>query len=266
MALPNGPTDPHCWKYSSCSSEGLHTVVSPENSECRETWIFRLNLHSGGSTVLKNDTLELSGVVISGDVKLKMGQEEHSLQRFDSFYIPAGCEVTATAGQDLFLYIGGARYEGMGHFFTRRCDCTLPLGALHQIHGKAPYEREVFMTLDQDTPASRLITGLTWGRNGGWTSWPPHQHEIDLEEVYCYFDLAPPQFGIHLSYTQPGTPQTAHFVSTGDCVIAPRGYHPTVAIPGMQNSYFWVLAARSRKSRRYDLAVPDPSYPSNKQQ
>ena len=69
---------------------------------------------------------------------------------------------------------------------------------------------------------------------------------------------------MHLSYTKPGVPEAAHFVSTGDCVIAPRGFHPTVAIPGMQNSYFWVLAAKSRKSRRYDLAISDSSYPENK--
>lgn len=257
-------TDPRNWKYSSSTSEGFHTVVSPEISECHEVCVFRLNLHAGGSTVLKSSTLELSGVVISGKMTLRKDRERHVLERFDSFYLPGESEVSVTAGQDLFIYIGGARYEGQGRFFTRRCDLTLPLGDLHQIHGRPPYEREVFMTLDESTPATRLITGITWGRTGGWTSWPPHQHEADLEEVYCYFDLAPPQFGIHLSYTKPGAPEAAHFVYTGDCVIAPRGYHPTVAIPGIQNSYFWVMAAKSQKSRRYDLAVPDPSFPENK--
>lgn len=257
-------TDPYGWKYTSPASEGYHSVISPENSECREAWIFRLNLPSGGSTVLKSGTLELSGVVISGRMTLMMDGARHVLERFDSFYLPGGSEVGVSAEQDLFVYVGGARYEGQGQFFTRGYDRTLPLGAVHQIHGRPPYEREVFMTLDPGSPASRLITGLTWGRNGGWTSWPPHQHEAHLEEVYCYFDLAPPQFGIHLSYLKSGIPEAAHFVCTGDCVIAPGGYHPTVAIPGSQNSYFWVLAARSRKSRRYDLAVPDPSYPDEK--
>lgn len=160
-------TDPRSWKYSSSSSEGFHTVVSPEISECREVWVFRLNLHSGGSTVLESDTLELSAVVISGKLTLTMDQQQHVLERFDSFYLPANCSVTVTAVKDLFLYVGGALYEGEGCFLTRQCDCFLPLGALHQIHGKPPYEREVFMTLDQGTPASRLITGLTWSRSGG---------------------------------------------------------------------------------------------------
>jgi 5-deoxy-D-glucuronate isomerase len=48
------------------------------------------------------------------------------------------------------------------------------------------------MTVNPEAPASRLIAGWTFGRPGGRTSWPPHQHEQDLEEVYAYFDMPPP--------------------------------------------------------------------------
>jgi 5-deoxy-glucuronate isomerase len=43
-------------------------------------------------------------------------------------------------------------------------------------------------------------------------------------------------------------------------ILAPVGYHPTVAAPGTQNTYLWVLASHSHASRRYDLAVLDPEY------
>jgi 5-deoxy-glucuronate isomerase len=43
-------------------------------------------------------------------------------------------------------------------------------------------------------------------------------------------------------------------------VLAPCGYHPTVASPSVQNTYFWVLAAFTPESRSYDLAVIDPEY------
>ena len=121
-------------------------------------------------------------------------------------------------------------------------------------------QREVFMTLNQEIQASRLIAGLTWGGNGAWTSWPPHQHEADLEEIYCYFDMDEPHFGLHLSYTAPGDVDNivAHPVKSGSMVLAPRGYHPTVASPGTRNAYFWVLAAHTHESRGYDLAVLDP--------
>ncbi len=252
--------DPRNWKYTSPPSEGFHCVVSPDNSGCEDAWVFRLNLKAGASYVLEHNALELSAVVISGETVLEQEAVTHVLAQFDSFYLPAEHPVKINASQDLFLYIGGSRYEGVGAFFVRKFDPSLSIGDVRQIHGRPPYEREVFMTLDHSTPASRLITGLTWGRKGAWTSWPPHQHEKDLDEVYCYFDLDPPKFGLHLSYRETGKPEVAHIVSTGDCVIAPRGYHPTVAIPGVENSYFWVLAAHSNKSRRYDLAVEDPNY------
>ena len=118
------------------------------------------------------------------------------------------------------------------------------------------------MTLDHGTPASRLIAGFTWSMDGAWTSWPPHQHEKDLEEVYCYFDMPEPAFGLHLSYLEAGKPGVVHKVVSGTFVEAPVGYHPTVASPGCRNAYFWVLGAHSRKSRRYDLAIPDPHYDS----
>lgn len=113
------------------------------------------------------------------------------------------------------------------------------------------------MTLNQETPASRMINGLTWGAPGMWTSWPPHQHSADLEEVYCYFDLAPPEFALHLSSRSPGVIEAVHPVSTGDFVIIPEGYHPTVGSPGARSSYFWIMVAHRRESRSYELAKAD---------
>ena len=116
------------------------------------------------------------------------------------------------------------------------------------------------MTVNPEVMSSRLLAGLTWGGNGTWTSWPPHQHEKDLEEVYCYFDMDAPHFGLQLSYLKPGEihETVVHMVNSGTMVLAPCGYHPTVGSPGTKNAYFWVLAAHSHESRRYDLAVADP--------
>jgi 5-deoxy-glucuronate isomerase len=89
------------------------------------------------------------------------------------------------------------------------------------------------MTLSDQDEASRLICGLTWSGGGAWTSWPPHQHEKDLEEVYCYFDMPLPHFGLHISYLNSGEVEdiVTHTVHTGTVVQAPVGYHPTVASP-----------------------------------
>lgn len=186
---------------------------------------------------------------------------DETMKQFDAFYIPGGESVTITALEDCIFYIAGAVYEGIGHAFFRSFDLSQPVGDIHQIHGEGIGQREVMMTLSDKDEASRLICGLTWGGEGAWTSWPPHQHEKDLEEVYCYFGMPLPHFGFHISYLKSGEVEdiVTHTVHSGTMVEAPVGYHPTVASPGTRNSYLWVLAAHSHSSRSYNLAVLDPA-------
>jgi 5-deoxy-glucuronate isomerase len=253
--------DPATWKYTSPIEPGLHTVVSPANSACRSLWFFRLNLARGQNHVLADDRLELSAVVIEGTVVLEADGTLTRLGRLDSFYLPAGLHAGIAAMSDAILYIGGGIYEGIGAFYVRPFNPDLPLGAIHQIHGLPPVRREVFMTCDPDTPASRIMTGISRSDPGGWSSWPPHEHEKDLEEAYFYFDMPAPQFGLHLSYLKPGQIDAVHVVHSGDCVITPRGYQANAAPPGFANTYFWLSAAHSHDSRRFEgVATPDANY------
>ncbi len=248
------------WIYPSSEAPGFHAVVTPDNSACTCTWVYRLNLVAGESHTIESGDKEMNGVVIAGTATVVHGSEEERLDRLDSFYLPGDDTVVITATDDLIMYIGAARWDDEGAWFVRRFDLAMPIGEIHQIHGEPPYQREVFMTINQEVPGSRLICGLTWGEDGGWTSWPPHQHSQDLEEVYCYFDIPRPQFALHLGYREPGKLETVHPVSSGDFAAVPVGYHPTVGMPGVRSTYFWVMAAHSRASRRYDLAVNDPAY------
>jgi len=255
-------TDPANWKYTSPEGPGLHTVITPENSACRETWMYRLNLPAGETHQLASEQKEFSVGVVAGAVSLTCDEETHQLGKLDSFYLPGKTAVSIRAEQDAILYLGAGPYEGIGEFFVRKYDPELPLGEIRQVHGEPPYRRDVFMTTNQEVPGSRLICGWTWGEPGKWTSWPPHQHSEDLEEVYAYFDVPAPHFALQLVYTQPGQTPTVHAVSSGDMVVVPEGYHPTVGCPGVRSCYFWVMVAHSHESRRYDLAVNDPNFTS----
>jgi 5-deoxy-glucuronate isomerase len=248
------------WKFKSTDSQGFHTIISPDNSDCKTTWAFRLNLKKGSEYCLVSENLELNGAVISGEAHLYFDGNEDLLSGRDSFYLPAKQELIILAESNLTIFLGGAPYEGKGSFFVRKYDLSVPLGNIHQIHGKQPYQREVFMTIAQEDAGSRLICGITEGEPGQWTSWPPHQHSNDLEEIYCYFDIPAPQFALHLASRIPGVIEEVYPVSTGDFVIVPEGYHPTVGMPGVKSCYFWIMAAFSQKSRRYDLAVNDPNF------
>lgn len=250
------------WRVESPEGPGFHAVITPETCACQETRIYRLNLPKGESYLLASGELEMHPVLISGAARLSEHEGlEREMKRFDAFYIPGGDSVTITAAEDCVFYIAAAVFEGFGKPFFRTFDKDAPVGDIHQIHGEGIGQREVFMTLSDKDEASRLICGLTWGGEGAWTSWPPHQHEKDLEEVYCYFDMPLPHFGFHISYLKSGEVDNivTHTVHSGVMVQAPRGYHPTVASPGTRNAYFWVLGALRHSSRRYDLAVLDPA-------
>lgn len=252
--------NPANWKYTSPEEEGFHTIISPDNSACKITWVFRLNKRKGDTYTLVDGKLELNGVVIKGKVKIIYKSGEELLNRLDSFYLPSKEKVEMVFQEDTSVFIGGAVYEGLGEFFTRKFNTSLPLGNIRQVHGKPPYRRDVFMTVTQQDNASRLICGISKGEPGQWTSWPPHQHTKDLEEIYCYFDIPKPLSAFHFSSRKEGEFEFIHPVSTGDCVIIPEGYHPTAGMPGVRSCYFWVMAAHSHESRRYDLAVNDPTF------
>lgn len=255
------------WAVKSSNEPGFHEVITPDKCECQEAQIFRLNLPKGETYIIKSKNLEIHPVLISGKARLSghrvLNQE---MDKFDSCYIPGDDELTITAIEDCIFYIAGAKYEGIGKPIFRKFDNTLPIGDIHQIHGEGVGQREVMFTLTPQDSASKLICGLTWSGEGAWTSWPPHQHEKDLEEVYCYFDMPEPKFGFHISYLKSGEVEdiVTHIVQSGTMVQAPCGYHPTVASPGSKNVYLWVLAAFTQKSRRYDLAKNDPVYDKKK--
>ena len=250
------------WSVQSPEEPGFHAVVTPEQSACQETQIFRLNLPKGESYKLESGKLEMHPVLIEGAAQLAgHPQLSQTMKQYDAFYIPGNNSIEITALEDCIFYIAAAVCEGYGKPLFRAFEKDAPVGDIHQIHGEGIGQREVFMTLSDKDEASRLICGLTWGGEGAWTSWPPHQHEKDLEEVYCYFGMPLPHFGFHISYLKSGEVEdiVTHTVHSGTMVQAPRGYHPTVASPGTRNSYFWCLGAFRHASRRYDLAVLDPA-------
>lgn len=250
------------WKVNAPKLEGLHKCIQPGVQDCKVAHIYCLNLKQGSRFVLESGELEMNPVLLQGKAKICCDFFKEEMNALDSFYITGGTSVEIKALEDCSFYIGGAVCEGFGKPFFRRFDKELPLGEIHQIHGQGAGQREVFFTLNPEMESSRLLCGLTWGADGAWTSWPPHQHEKDLEEVYCYFDMDEPHFGFHISYLKSGEVEdiVTHVVRSGSLVLAPQGYHPTVASPGTKNTYFWVLAAHSHESRRYDLAVLDPVF------
>jgi len=88
--------------------------------------------------------------------------------------------------------------------------------------------RQLNMLLAKNVTAGRLIAGFTESEQGNWTSWPPHEHAAMLEEMYVYFDMPDPAYGIQLVYNDTHHPELVTVVRDGDAVMMPSGFHPNV--------------------------------------
>lgn len=133
--------------------------------------------------------------------------------------------------------------------------------------GRDNWTRTVYSALGDNLAAGSLLAGETLNPPGNWSSYPPHKHdqsnppnEAVLEEIY-FFRVKPSQgYGFIWTYTAPGDPQpfsNVFVVEDGDTVLLPKGYHPTVAAPGYELHYTWVLAG---EERRYGAWADDPRH------
>ena len=121
--------------------------------------------------------------------------------------------------------------------------------------------RAVTMLVTRNVEAGRLLVGVTTSEAGNWTSWPPHEHARMLEEIYVYFDMPAPAFGIQLVYNNTEYPEIVTVVRDGDAVLMPAGYHPNVAVPGHRLTFLWAMAAhREVEDRQYGVANVQPDF------
>jgi 5-deoxy-glucuronate isomerase len=82
-----------------------------------------------------------------------------------------------------------------------------------------------------------------------------------LEEVYVYFDMPAPAFGIQLVYTKPDRPEFVSLVHDGDAVLMPAGYHPNVAAPGHSINFIWMMAAHKEvEDRQFGVVNVQPGF------
>ena len=250
------------WKFSSPEEPGFHRVVTRQNSEMEHGEFCRVNLPANGRETFETDTMEMGICFVAGSGRVRVGDAEFRCSRLDAVYAPRGSRVQVECGEDeTVCYIGAAESDLDIPSYRSAYDPRLPVGDRRQVHGEGAGRRGVFMAIGPQDPACRLIMGYTWSGDGQWTTWPPHQHDEHLEEVYAYFDMPEPQCGLQILFDEDMNGVVAHVVKSGDAIAAPHGYHPTVATPGSRNAYLWILYAKHPpQDRRYDLAVPHPRF------
>jgi 5-deoxy-glucuronate isomerase len=153
---------------------------------------------------------------------------------------------------------------------------TKPEDVEISVRGGDNVSRQINDLLPSGSPVHRLVLVEVYTPGGNWSSYPPHKHDIhleddegnllesDLEEVYFYKIDKPDGYAYQRVYTdetsplhKAGHPIDALVRAENNCVVlVPEGYHPVVSAPGYTTYYLNVLAGSAQTLANQD----DPRY------
>ncbi|MCB0113396.1 MAG: 5-deoxy-glucuronate isomerase [Caldilineaceae bacterium] len=144
------------------------------------------------------------------------------------------------------------------------------------IRGGDNVSRQINDLLAPGSPVHRLVLVEVYTPSGNWSSYPPHKHDVhiedadgnlieaDLEEVYFYHIDKPEGYAYQRVYTDENSPMHAAGqpidglmrATHNSAVLVPEGYHPVVSAPGYTTYYLNVLAGSAQSLANQD----DPNY------
>jgi 5-deoxy-glucuronate isomerase len=241
---------------------GRHISVSPGNSTMKHLNYGRIILNTSVPTAsFSNGDHETALVCLSGSAEVKAGAEKFHLGQYDAIYISRDTqiEVRTDAKADIAEFSADVEHRYPLQFVSYQQTSKDP--ALRFNTGGPGNTRDLNILLGKNVNAGRLLVGFTFSEPGNWTSWPPHEHAKMLEELYVYFDMPEPAFGIQLVYNDTQYPELITAVRDGDAVLMPSGYHPNVAVPGHRIAFLWAMAAhREVEDRQFGVVNIQPGF------
>jgi 5-deoxy-glucuronate isomerase len=243
--------------------KGRRISVSPDNSSMQHLSYGRILLDAQTPmSKFETNSREACLICLSGSCTVRVdGQKTYDLAQYDAIYVPRKrlVEVTTLGAVDLVECSAAVDHEYPVQL-VRYADVAAD-PALKFTTGGAGATRELNILIGNNVKAGRILAGFTRSAPGNWTSWPPHEKGELLEELYVYFDMKPPAFGVQFVYTKPDEPELLGVVRDGDAVLMPRGYHPNVSIPGHSINFVWLLAAhREVDDRVFGVANVQPEF------
>jgi 5-deoxy-glucuronate isomerase len=234
---------------------GRHLAVTPQNSTMRHLAYGRIILNSSEPTAsFSNADRETALICLSGNASVKAGGAEHKLGQYDAIYIPrdSKIEVFTKSATDIAEFSSDVERK-YPLSVVRYAEISKDPGLRFSAGGPGS-SRHLNMLIAKNVEAGRLVAGFTHSEPGNWTSWPPHEHAKILEELYVYFEMPAPAFGIQLVYNNTDYPELVTVVRDGDAVLMPSGYHPNVSVPGHRIAFLWAMAAhREVEDRQFGV-------------
>ncbi len=242
--------------------KGRHLSITPENSAMEHLVYGRIILDQEAPSVdFSTGKLETGLICLSGECIIDAGGQTNTIDQYDSIYLPRDTDVKITTQSKVDLVECSAEVEDRHPIQVVRYADVEKDGSLRFKTGGASTTRTVNITLGKNVDAGRILAGFTTSEPGHWTSWPPHEHASMLEELYVFYDMPAPAFGVQFVYTNPEEPEFIGIVRDGDAVIMPRGFHPNVSVPGHPINFVWMMAAhREVEDRQFGVVRVQPGF------
>jgi 5-deoxy-glucuronate isomerase len=241
---------------------GRHLAVTPRNSSMRHLSYGRIILDSSESLVsFSNGDQETALICISGNGLVKTAGSEFALAQFDAIYVPRDSAISVSTNTSVDFAEFSADVHGKYPLKVVRYAESSQDPTMKFVAGSPGSQRELNVLIGNNVQAGRLLAGFTFSDPGNWTSWPPHEHAKMLEEMYVYFDMPAPAFGLQLVYNDTQYPELVTPVRDGDAVLMPSGYHPNVAVPGHRIAFLWAMAAHTEVAdRQFGVVNVQPGF------
>jgi 5-deoxy-glucuronate isomerase len=234
---------------------GRQISITPSNSSMRHLSYGRIILNASKNAVsFATGERETGLICLAGQAEIKINGEVNSLAQYDSMYIPRDSSVEVATNTNVDIAEFSAEVVKRYPLQVVRFSQIASDPGSRFTTGGAGSSRQLHMLLAKNVEAGRLVAGFTFSEPGNWTSWPPHEHAKMLEEMYVYFNMPDPAYGIQLVYNNTEYPELVTVVRDGDAVLMPSGFHPNVAIPGHRICFLWAMAAhREGEDRQFGV-------------
>jgi 5-deoxy-glucuronate isomerase len=255
----------------------LDTVASPATGNSSFLSLLRLTFSSPGPLSMATGDQEHVIDVLAGECAVHVAQADGGKYRIERVggrrdifsgkpefvYVPRDCAYEVRCLQVPFeavIYVAPTEETvAAAHIPASQVKAV--------VSGSSDWQRDVYVGLGDDGPATRIMVGETESPPGNWSGFPPHRHsedkppaELALEELY-YFKLKPDTgFVIGGIYHDLSNREgTAELILVRDSQIfdVPSGYHFIAPCPGYRVRYTWALGGR-RKG--FGSWVNDPGY------
>ncbi len=259
---------------------GVIVEVTPERAGWDFVHFQARRLRAGATWTHETGEHELALVLLGGTARVessrgnwdRVGERAHVFDGLPhALYLPRQTAFSVTAQTDCAL---GVAWVPTDEDHPARL--ITPADVRVQVRGGDNVTRQINGIVPPGFDCHRLVIVEVYTPSGGWSSYPPHKHDVhkedaagtvveaDLEEIYFYKIDKPEGYAYQRIYTDAASPlhragypiDALLMARDDDVVLVPEGYHPVVSAPGYTTYYLNVLAGSAQSLANTD----DPHY------